>query len=81
MLKAELPLALPAIRAGINQTIMMCLSMVVIAALIGGGGLGYNVLFALQNVQYGEGILAGLGIVFCAILFDRLVGKRETDRG
>ncbi|MEP9398796.1 ABC transporter permease subunit [Mesorhizobium sp. KR2-14] len=81
MLKAELPLALPSIRAGINQTIMMCLSMVVIAALIGGGGLGYNVLFALQNVQYGEGILAGLGIVFCAILFDRLVGKRETDRG
>lgn len=81
MLKAELPLALPAIRAGINQTIMMCLSMVVIAALIGGGGLGYNVLFALQNVQYGEGILAGLGIVFCAILFDRLVGKREADRG
>lgn len=81
MLKAELPLALPSIRAGINQTIMMCLSMVVIAALIGGGGLGYNVLFALQNVQYGEGILAGLGIVFCAILFDRLVGTREADQG
>lgn len=81
LIKAELPLALPSIRTGINQTIMMCLSMVVIAALIGGGGLGYNVLFALQNVQYGEGILAGLGIVFCAILFDRLVGKRDSDRG
>lgn len=80
MIKAELPLALPSIRTGVNQTIMMCLSMVVIAALIGGGGLGYNVLFALQNVQYGEGILAGLGIVFCAILFDRLVGGRESDR-
>lgn len=75
LLKAELPLALPSIRTGINQTIMMCLSMVVVAALIGGGGLGYNVLFALQNVQYGEGILAGLGIVFCAVLFDRLAGS------
>lgn len=80
LLKAELPLALPSIRTGINQTIMMCLSMVVVAALIGGGGLGYNVLFALQNVQYGEGILAGLGIVFCAVLFDRLAGSgRKSD--
>ncbi|MCJ8056759.1 ABC transporter permease subunit [Shinella curvata] len=80
LLKAELPLALPSIRTGINQTIMMCLSMVVVAALIGGGGLGYNVLFALQNVQYGEGILAGLAIVFCAVLFDRLAGSgRKTD--
>lgn len=80
LLKAELPLALPSIRTGINQTIMMCLSMVVIAALIGGGGLGYNVLFALQNVQYGEGILAGLAIVFCAVLFDRLAGSaRKSD--
>jgi ABC-type proline/glycine betaine transport system permease subunit len=73
LVKAELPLAAPSIRAGINQAIMMSLSMVVIAALIGGGGLGYDVLFALQNVQYGRGIMAGLAIVFCAILFDRLV--------
>ncbi|MBL0373339.1 ABC transporter permease subunit [Rhizobium sp. KVB221] len=78
LIKAELPLALPSIRAGVNQTIMMCLSMVVIAALIGGGGLGYNVLFALQNVQYGEGILAGLAIVVCAVMFDRLASARRS---
>lgn len=79
LLKAELPLALPSIRTGINQTIMMCLSMVVIAALIGGGGLGYSVLFALQNVQYGEGALAGLAIVFCAVLFDRLLRSTRSE--
>jgi glycine betaine/proline transport system permease protein len=73
LVKAELPLAGPSIHAGINQTIMMSLSMVVIAALIGGGGLGYDVLFALQNVQYGRGILSGSAIVLCAIVFDRLV--------
>lgn len=73
LIKAELPLAAPSIQAGINQSIMMSLSMVVVAALIGGGGLGYDVLFALQNVQYGHGILAGLAIVFCAIVFDRLM--------
>lgn len=73
LVKAELPLAGPSIHAGVNQTIMMSLSMVVIAALIGGGGLGYDVLFALQNVQYGRGILSGSAIVLCAIIFDRLV--------
>jgi|GEM_PF-182535 len=78
LFKAELPLAAPSIRAGINQSIMMSLSMVVIAALIGGGGLGYDVLFALQNVQYGRGILAGLAIVFCAIVFDRLMRIQQT---
>jgi glycine betaine/proline transport system permease protein len=78
LVKAELPLALPSIRTGINQTIMMCLAMVVIAALIGGGGLGYEVLFALQNVQYGQGALAGLAIVFCAVLFDRLIRNSKN---
>lgn len=73
LMKAEMPLALPSIRTGINQTIMMSLAMVVISALIGGGGLGYDVLFALQNVQHGKGILAGTAIVFCAMIFDRLI--------
>lgn len=75
LVKAELPLALPSIRAGVNQCIMMSLAMVVIAALIGGGGLGYDVLFALQNVQHGQGLLAGIGIVACAMLFDRIMGR------
>ena len=73
LFKAELPLALPSIQAGVNQCIMMSLSMVVIASLIGGGGLGYDVLFALQNVQHGRGLLAGIAIVALAMTFDRLV--------
>lgn len=75
LLKAEIPLALPSIRTGLNQCIMMSLAMVVIAALIGGGGLGYDVLFALQNVQHGQGLLAGIAIVACAMLFDRIIGR------
>lgn len=80
LLKAELPLALPSIQAGINQCIMLSLSMVVIAALIGGGGLGYDVLFALQNIQHGRGLLAGIAIVAVAIMFDRLVRSNKTSR-
>lgn len=76
LIKAELPLALPSIQAGINQCIMMSLSMVVIAALIGGGGLGFDVLFALQNIQHGKGLLAGIAIVSVAIMFDRLVRSK-----
>lgn len=75
LVKAELPLAAPSIRAGVNQTIMLSLAMAVISSLIGGGGLGYDVLFALQNVQYGKGVLAGLAIVLSAIVFDRLVRR------
>jgi glycine betaine/proline transport system permease protein len=73
LFKVELPLAVPSIMAGINQTIMMSLSMVVIAALIGAGGLGYDVLFALQHVEAGRGVLAGIAIAFCAMILDRIV--------
>jgi glycine betaine/proline transport system permease protein len=73
LVKIELPLAVPAIMTGINQTIMMSLSMVVVAALIGAGGLGYDVLFALQHVEAGRGILAGIAIALCAMIMDRIV--------
>ena len=80
LLKVELPLALPSIMAGINQTIMMSLSMVVIAALIGAGGLGYDVLFSLQHVEPGRGILAGVAIALCAMMIDRVVqGSRRGE--
>ena len=69
----EIPLAMPSIMAGINQTILMCLSMVVIASLIGAGGLGKNVLEALQYAAKGQGIVAGLAILFCAMVIDRIV--------
>lgn len=69
----EVPLALPSIMAGVNQTILMCLSMVVIISLIGGGGLGKEILDALQYVAKGSGLLGGLAILFCAMVIDRIV--------
>ncbi len=69
----EIPLALPSIMTGINQTILMCLSMVVIASLIGAKGLGQDVLIALQYAAKGQGMLAGLAILFCAMVIDRIV--------
>ena len=69
----ELPLAMPSIMAGVNQTILMCLSMVVIASLIGAGGLGKNGFEALQYAAKGQGILARLAILFCAMVIDRVI--------
>ena len=76
--KVELPLAVPSIMTGINQTIMMSLSMVVIAALIAAKGLGEDVLFALQHVEHGKGLLAGGAIALIAMMMDRVVqGTRK----
>ncbi len=75
----QVPLALPNIFAGINQTIMMALAMVVIAAMIGAPGLGRIVLKAVQNQYLASGMMAGLAIVALAIIFDRVsqaYGKR-----
>jgi glycine betaine/proline transport system permease protein len=73
LFKAQLPLAMPSIMAGINQSIMMSLSMVVVAALIGAGGLGYDVLSSLQHLDAGKGLLAGLAIVLCAMILDKII--------
>ena len=70
--KVQIPLAMPSILAGINQSIMMALSIVIIAALIGSGGLGDSVLKALRRLRVGEALEAGLAIVVMAILLDRL---------
>ncbi len=76
--KVDLPLASPSIRAGINQTIMLSLAMVVVASLIGAKGLGEDVLEALQYANVGQGILAGFSILFCAMILDRIVqGARK----
>jgi len=74
--KVDLPLAMPSIRAGISQSILMCLSMMVIASLIGAQGLGEDVLRSLQYASQGQGLLAGLAILACAIVLDRLVQGR-----
>ena len=70
--KIELPSALPTIMAGITQCIMLSLSMVVIAALVGAGGLGKPVVRALNSVNIGMGFEAGLAIVILAIILDRV---------
>jgi len=83
MFGVQLPLALPNIMAGINQTTMMALSMVVVASMIGARGLGYEVLQGINRLQVGRGLLAGLGIVILAIIFDRItqaLGRRQYAR-
>ncbi len=77
LFKVDLPLAMPSIMAGVNQTLLMCLSMVVIASLIGAKGLGEDVLAALQYAAVGKGIIAGLAILMCAMLLDRIVQGRK----
>jgi len=70
--KVQVPLALPTIMAGLNQTIMLSLSMVVIAALIGAGGLGTPVFRGLNSLNVGLAFVGGLGIVLLAIVLDRI---------
>ena len=72
LFKVQMPLALPTIMAGINQTTMMALAMVVVASLVGAGGLGEDVLRAIGRLQIGNSLLAGLSIVFLAIILDRI---------
>jgi glycine betaine/proline transport system permease protein len=75
LFKLELPLATPTIMAGINQTVMLALSMVVIASMIGAKGLGGEVWKAIQRLQMGKGFEAGIGIVIVAIILDRVLQK------
>ncbi len=75
LMKIELPGAMPSIMMGINQCIMLSLSMVVIAAMIGAGGLGKPVLRSLNVVDIGLGFEAGLGVVIIAMVLDRMFGR------
>ena len=72
LFEVQLPLAIPSITVGINQTTMMALAMVVIASMVGAGGIGEEVLRSLQNLDIGRGFEAGLSIVFLAIIIDRI---------
>ena len=79
LFKVELPMALPTILAGVNQTVLLALSMVVVAALIGSDGLGQPVVQGLTQLQIGRGFEGGLGIVILAIFLDRVtqaIGER-----
>jgi glycine betaine/proline transport system permease protein len=83
MTKVELPLATPTILAGLNQTIMLSLSMVVIASMISVRGLGNEVLRAMGRLDAGKALVGGLGIVLLAIVLDRItqgLGRSGRDR-
>ena len=78
--RVQIPLALPTIMAGLNQTIMMALSMVVIAALIGAGGLGAPVMLGLNTLDIGLATIGGLSIVLLAIVLDRITQSMGTQK-
>ncbi|WP_080846934.1 ABC transporter permease [Cytobacillus gottheilii] len=80
LIKVQLPLAMPTIMAGINQSIMLALSMVVIASMVGAPGLGAEVYRAVTQIQIGTGFEAGLAIVIIAIILDRItqnIGRKR----
>ena len=85
LLKVKIPLAAPTIMAGVNQTTLMALAMVVIASLVGAGGLGEDVNRGLGRIEPGNAFLAGLGIVFLAIIIDRITqafaGRQQSSMG
>ena len=72
LFKIQIPMAIPTIMAGINQTVMMALAMSTIAAMVGAGGLGIEVLRAMGQLREGEAVLAGCAIVILAIIIDRI---------
>ena len=78
--QVQLPLALPEIALGVNQTVMMALAMVVVASLVGAPGLGQDVLIALSEGDSGRGLVAGLSVAALAIVFDRIIQAWSSER-
>ena len=84
LFKVQLPNAMPSIMAGVNHTIMMALSMVIIASMVGAGGLGNDVLASIQRLDIGLGFESGMAVVLLAIILDRITesfGTKQTARG
>lgn len=81
LFKIQMPMAIPSIMAGINQTVMMALAMCTIAAMVGAGGLGIEVLRAMGQLREGESVIAGVAIVIMAITIDRVLQGYILNRG
>jgi glycine betaine/proline transport system substrate-binding protein len=79
--QVQLPLAMPSIMAGVNQVIMLSLSMVVIAAMVGAGGLGSDVIMSLNTANVALGFESGLSVVILAIFLDRLTASFSNGKG
>ena len=80
LVKVQIPMALPTIMAGVNQTTMLALSMVVVASLVAAGGLGEVVLRALGRREAGNALIGGLAIVFIAVVIDRITQAMAKSR-
>jgi glycine betaine/proline transport system permease protein len=81
LIKVQVPLAMPTILAGLNQTIMMALAMVVIASMIGAGGLGAPVILGLNTLDIGLAVIAGVSIVLLAMVLDRVTQSMASKPG
>ena len=84
LIKVQIPQALPTIMTGVNQTMMMAMSMVVTCSLIGARGLGNEVLISVNRIEIGRGLLAGISVVIMAVLLDRLTQgwfSKSDDKG
>lgn len=79
--KVQLPAAQPSMMAGVNQTIMLAMSMVIIASMVGAGGLGNDILSSIQQLDIGLGLQSGIVVVLMAILLDRLSASFARQRG
>lgn len=78
--KVQLPIALPTILAGVNQTIMLALSMVVVSAMIGAGGLGREVYQGITQLKIGQGFESGLAVVILAMILDRMTQSLANNK-
>ncbi|HEX4599156.1 MAG TPA: proline/glycine betaine ABC transporter permease [Burkholderiaceae bacterium] len=81
LFKVQVPGAMPSIMAGVNQTIMMALSMVIIASMVGAGGLGNDVLQSITRLDIGHGFESGLSVVLLAVILDRITESFGTTSG
>ncbi len=81
LMKVEIPQALPTIMTGVNQTLMMAISMVVTTSMIGSKGLGMEVLIGVQRIEIGRGLVSGMAIVIIAIILDRITQSLIRENG